>query len=161
MREHESALTAFAVRLAGPGSDANDLVQDSLERALRRFDTLVPGTNGRAWLFTILHNAFIDRCRRRAPDRRTECIEDVAVAAPEPTEPPVWTAVTPEQFARAIEQLDGDFRSVYQMHAEGRSYEEISTHLRIPINTVGTRLSRARSKLRALLVAALGLEATP
>jgi RNA polymerase sigma-70 factor, ECF subfamily len=161
VREHESALRAFALRLAGSATDANDLVQDSLERAFRHLDTFTPGTNGRAWFFAILHRAFIDRCRRRAVEKRSDCIEDVDVATPEPTEPPVWTSVTAEQFARAIDQLPEEFRSVYRLHAEDRSYQEISAALGIPINTVGTRLSRARSKLRALLVEALGLEGTP
>lgn len=161
VREHEVALRAFALRLSGSASDANDLVQDSLERAFRNLGSFTPGTNARAWFFAILHRAFIDRCRRRAVEKPGACLEDVDVAAPEPTEPPAWTAVTAEQFAHAIEQLPEEFRAAYRLHAEGRSYDEISAALKIPLNTVGTRLSRARSRLRVLLVAALGLEEAP
>jgi RNA polymerase sigma-70 factor (ECF subfamily) len=161
VREHEPALRAFATRLCGSASDGNDLVQDCLERALRRHETFTQGTNGRAWLFTILHNAFIDRCRRRATDKRGPCIDDVDVAAPEPSEPPAWTSVTAEQFAGAIERLDEEFRSVYRLHAQGLAYQEISVRLGIPVSTVGTRLVRARAKLRALLEAALEGEEKP
>jgi len=158
VREHEAALAAFARRLCGSAADGDDLVQDCLERALRRFDSFAPGTHGRAWLFTILHHAFIDRCRRRAAEKRVDGVDTSEVVAPEPAEPPVWASVTAEQFARAIDQLDQDFRSVYRLHAEGRSYQDISAALGIPVVTVGTRLNRARSKLRRLLESALAAE---
>jgi RNA polymerase sigma-70 factor (ECF subfamily) len=159
VREHEAALLAFATRLAGAPSDARDLVQDALERALSRFDTFEQGTNARAWLFTILHRAFIDRCRRRAVEKRTDCIDDVQIAAPEPLEPPRWADVTADQLAAAVERLDDDFRNAYRLHAvEALSYQDIAARLSIPVNTVGTRLARARKKLRALLEGAMERE---
>ena len=154
VREHQTAVHAFATRLCGSSSDARDLVQDTHERAFRRFETFVPGTNARAWLFTILHRAFIDRCRRRAAERRVDCIDDVQLAAPEPTTPPAWANVSSEQLAQAIASLEDEFRSVYRLYAiESLSYQEIATRLGLPVNTVGTRLGRARRKLRALLEA--------
>jgi RNA polymerase sigma-70 factor (ECF subfamily) len=156
VRAHEPALQAFAMRLCGASADARDLVQDTHERALRRFDTFAPGTNARAWLFTILHRAFIDRCRRRAVERRVDSIDEVDVPAPEASEPPPWANVSSEQLTRAVAALEDDFRSVYLMHArESLSYKEISERLGIPSSTVGTRLARARQKLRALLEAAV------
>jgi RNA polymerase sigma-70 factor (ECF subfamily) len=156
VREHESALLAFATRLAGSPADARDLVQDTLERALGRFDAFTPGTNARAWLFTILHRAFIDRCRRRTVEKRADSIDDVQLAAPDPVPPPRWASISAEQLAHAVSQLDEEFRSVYRMHAvESLSYQEIAARLAIPQNTVGTRLARARKKLRAILEAAL------
>ena len=156
VREHGAALQAFATRLCASSADAHDLVQDTHERALRRFDTFVPGTNGRAWLFTILHRAFIDQCRRRAVERRVDCIDDLQVPAPEAASPPAWVNVSPEQLARAIDSLEDEFRSVYRLHAlESLSYLEIAARLGIPPSTVGTRLGRARRKLRALLEATL------
>jgi RNA polymerase sigma-70 factor (ECF subfamily) len=159
VREHEPALRAFAMRLCGSDADARDLVQDTHERALRRFDTFTRGTNARAWLFTILHRGFLDACRRRAAERRVDSLDEVDVAAPETAEVPVWTSVSPEQLAQAIAALDDEFRSVYQMHAiQSLSYQQISERLGLPLNTVGTRLSRARRKLRAMLEAAVGSE---
>src|SRR5579883_594695 len=130
-RAHYAGLRAFAVRLCGDGADANDLVQDTLERAYKRFDSLGGGANTRAWLFTILHNAFIDRCRRRKPERPTDQIDHVEDDAAHPPgevpEVPAWAKVTAEQLRAAIEGLDPVFRVVYRMHAiEQRSYQDIS-----------------------------------
>jgi len=155
VREHGEAVRAFALRLCKTPVDADDLAQDCMERALRRFDTLTPGTNARAWLLTILHNAFIDRCRRRTIDKLAHDIDGVPLPAPEPSEPPAWASVTAEQLAAAVARLDDEFRAGYRLHGDGRSYQEMAATLGIPVNTVGTRLSRARSKLRALLEAAL------
>ena len=151
VREHEPALRAFALRLCGSEADASDLVQDCLERAYRRFDSFVHGSNSLSWFFAILHNAFIDRCRHRRVARQVEPIEDLDVAAPEPIDPPRWADITPEQVLAAVARLSGEFRIVYEMHAESMSYKEISDRLGIPLNTVGTRISRARARLRALL----------
>lgn len=134
-------------------------MQDTLERALRRFDALKPDSNVRAWLFTILHNAFIDRCRKDGGEPRGTPIDEVDIAAPDPAPPPAWTAVTAEQLGAAIGELEEEFRVVYRMHAlDGRSYQEISAALDIPQNTVGTRLARARRKLRTILVRVAGDE---
>jgi len=160
-RAHEPALQLFANRLTGGGADARDLVQDTLERAMKGFAALAPSTNARAWLFTIMHNAFIDRCRRRAAEPRGPSIDEVDVAAAPPAEPPAWTRVTAEQLAAAIAALDEDFRAVYRLHAiDGLAYQEIAARLGIPMSTVGTRLARARRKLRALLENAVEEEAT-
>jgi len=152
--EHEPQLRAIAMRLTGNGADAADLLQDAFERAFRHYDKLEPGTNPRAWAVTILHNLFIDRCRRVRREPLRVAVEDVPLAAPEPSsEPdPLWTKLTAADLARALERLEPDFRAVYQMHAlENRSYKEISAALGIPAATVGTRLLRARDKLRKLL----------
>jgi RNA polymerase sigma-70 factor (ECF subfamily) len=154
VREHQAALQAMAIRLCGSSADARDLVQDTQERAFRRFDTFEPGTNCRAWLFTILHRTFIDRCRRRAHEGGATCLDDVDVAAPEPEAPPPWASISGQQLAQAIASLEDSFRTVYVLHAvESLSYQQIAERLGLPVNTVGTRLARARRKLRASLEA--------
>jgi RNA polymerase sigma-70 factor, ECF subfamily len=162
VREHEAALRATAMRLCRDATDAGDLVQDTFERALRSRDRLRPGSNLRAWLLTILRNLFIDRCRRSAREPRSELkleLIDSGAAMPEPEAEPRWASITVVQLRGAVEQLPEEFRSVYLMHAlEGRSYAEISTKLGIPGATVGTRLIRARRKLKALLQTELGLD---
>jgi len=155
-REHETALNATALRLCGNAADARDLVQDTLERGLRSLSRYKVGTDGRAWLLTILHNIFIDRCRSRTRERRadvtTEQVEE-RVAAPEPEPLPSWAAISPEQLREALEKLPEEFRLLYQLHAlEGRSYNEISERLGIPKATVGTRLIRARRRLKEVLM---------
>jgi RNA polymerase sigma-70 factor (ECF subfamily) len=151
-RAHRGALYAFAVRLSRDEHEASDLVQDTLERALRRIETYSPETNARAWLFSILHNAFIDRCRRRSSEPKGPRAEEIDLAAEEPSEPPRWTALGADDVAAAVARLAPDFREVYELHAiEGLAYQEIARRLGLPMNTVGTRLARARKKLRALL----------
>lgn len=153
-REHRPLLLATARRLTGSDSDAHDLVQDTLERALRRFAQLPSGGNPRGWLFTILHNAFIDRCRSNRGVHATP-VDQLAerLAAPPEDAPAAWERVTPEQVQAAVAKLPEEFRSVYGLHAEQRkSYEEISRTLGIPKATVGTRLMRARRRLKEILL---------
>lgn len=155
-REHEAALRATALRLCGNPTDARDLVQDTFERGLRNLARYRPGTDGRAWLLTILHHLFIDRCRSRTRERRADVsAEDVEerIAAPEVEAAPAWATISPEQLREALEKIPEEFRSVYRMHSlEGRSYIEISERLGIPKATVGTRLIRARRRLKELLM---------
>lgn len=153
-RENRPHLLATARRLTGSDSDAHDLVQDTLERALRRFASLPSGGNPRGWLFTILHHAFIDRCRGERA-RRSTPVDELAerLAAPAPEDPGAWESVTLEQVREAVTKLPEEFRAVYGLHAEQRkSYAEISAALGIPKATVGTRLIRARRRLKELLL---------
>jgi len=153
-REHRPLLLATARRLTGSDPDAHDLVQDTLERALRRFAQLPAGGNPRGWLFTILHNAFIDRCRSDRAQRATPVDQvEERLAVPDAGEPAAWEQVTPEQVKAAVAQLPEEFRAVYGLHADERkSYEEISRALGIPKATVGTRLMRARRRLKEILL---------
>jgi RNA polymerase sigma-70 factor (ECF subfamily) len=154
-REHESALHSKALRLCGNPTDARDLVQDTFERGLRNLARYRPGTDGRAWLMTILTHLFIDRCRSKTRERRADVSAEELeerIAAPEADAVPAWAAITPEQLREALEQIPEEFRTVYRLHTmEGRSYLEISERLGIPKATVGTRLIRARKKLKDLL----------
>jgi RNA polymerase sigma-70 factor, ECF subfamily len=149
--DHASVLRAVALRLSKNATEAEDLVQDTLERALGALDQFQRGTNERAWLLSILHHLFIDRCRRLA--REGTVVELVAEALPAPVteEEPRWARVSQAEVDTAVGQLAPGFRDTWQRHAEGQSYEEISAALAIPRTTVGTRLLRARKKLRVLL----------
>ncbi|MFP2908831.1 RNA polymerase sigma factor [Pyxidicoccus sp. 3LFB2] len=155
-REHEAALHATAMRLCGNATDARDLVQDTFERGLRNLSRYKVGTDGRAWLTAILTNLFFDRCRSRKRENRADVsAEDLEerIAAPEVEAAPAWASITPEQLREALDKIPEEFRTVYRMHAlENRSYVEISERLGIPKATVGTRLIRARRKLKELLM---------
>jgi RNA polymerase sigma-70 factor, ECF subfamily len=156
VQAHSPALRARARRLCGSVADAEDLVQDTLERGLHHFGTLVPGSDVRCWLLTVMHNLFIDVCRRRARRPREAPLADREPPAPTPTDepPPAWADITEEQVRAAVARLDADFRRVYLMFVvERRSYQEIAGALAIPRATVGTRLMRARRQLRELLLA--------
>jgi RNA polymerase sigma-70 factor (ECF subfamily) len=135
-------------------------VQDTFERGLLRFARFQPGTDGRAWLLTILHHLFIDRCRSGKREARSDMpAEELEerIAAPEAEPQPTWASISTEQLREALSQLPEDFQVVYRMHAlENRSYQEIAATLGIPKATVGTRLIRARRKLRELLMPLTG-----
>ncbi len=151
--EFEPVLYARALRLVRSPQDAWDLVQDTFEHALRGFARFQPGTNLRVWLMTIMHHLFIDRCRRRAREPGAARIEDQDIPSPEPVAPEPWEAITDEQIAAALRDLESPFREVYELRLFDRcSYDEIAARLTIPRSTVGTRLMRARQKLKKTLL---------
>jgi len=146
-------LRAVARRLCRNDADAHDLVQDTWERAIRTQAKDPAQVLTEAWLTTVLHNAFIDLCRKRKREGTTEEVESVAIAAPEPERVAAWQAITPTQLAAAVARLPEEFSSVYSLFAAGSSYTEIAERLGLPKATVGTRISRARTRLRAILLA--------
>ena len=158
VHEHEALLTGIARRLCGNDADAADLVHDTYERALRAWERYSDRGNLRSWLVAILNNLFIDRCRKHRRTPRTEALDGLEVAAPEPSAGPVWSNVTEQQIDAALATLGPEFRKVYELHVRGRSYDEIAAELRIAKPTVGTRLIRARKKLKEALLRDLGGE---
>jgi len=155
---HVPVLLAVARGLCRDPAAADDLVQDTLERALRSIDTLDLEHNPRSWLVAILYNLHIDRCRQRARAQPHVPCDDLPLAAPEP-DVPRWTTLTADDVLRAAQRLPDELRAVYLLFAfERRSYLEISMALRIPKSTVGTRVLRARAHLKRLLFADLGEE---
>jgi RNA polymerase sigma-70 factor, ECF subfamily len=156
VRPHLNDLFARALRFERTPVDAWDLVQDTLERGLRNFAQFRQGTNIRVWLFTIMFHLFIDRCRRRSHELLLEPGVAEEVPAPDPEPPPAWEGINEAQVRAALERLESPFREIVELHCQGRcSYREISERLQIPLGTVGTRLLRARRKLRSLLAAPL------
>jgi RNA polymerase sigma-70 factor (ECF subfamily) len=152
VRPHLTHLFGRALRFERSPVDAWDLVQDTLERGLRHLGQFRPGTNVRVWLFTIMFHIFIDRCRRRSHEQLMEPVLAEEVASPEPDPASPWEGVSEAQLRRALGRLESPFREIVSLHCEQRwSYRQISAQLHIPLGTVGTRLLRARRKLRALL----------
>jgi RNA polymerase sigma-70 factor, ECF subfamily len=150
---YETLLYSRAIRLVHLPQDAWDLVQDTFEHALRGYERFQPGTNLRVWLMTIMHHLFIDRCRRQAREPNSAPIDDNEIASPEPNAPRMWETITDEQIAAALADLESPFREVYELRLfVNCSYDEIAERLTIPRSTVGTRLMRARQKLKKALV---------
>jgi RNA polymerase sigma-70 factor, ECF subfamily len=147
-------LLVLARRTCASEADAADVVQDTLESALQAGDRLTAVENLKAWLVTILHRRIIDLFRRREREQLGDPPEEPAVTqeAP-PADAPLWSRIDIAQLRAAVERLEPEFREVFVLHAfERRSYRHIAEALGIPSNTVGTRLLRARRKLRVLLV---------
>jgi RNA polymerase sigma-70 factor, ECF subfamily len=152
--EHRSVLLGVALKLTHNEALANDLVQDTFLRAIERQSSFVAGTALRSWLITILHHRFIDLCRREKARGVVRSIDDgeLDIAAPEPEAPRAWTQLGVDSVRAAAEKLPDEMREAYRMHAfEGMAYAEISKRLGITQSTVGTRLLRARRKIKQIL----------
>ena len=149
------SLYRTALRLTRNPADAEDLVQDTYLKAFRAADRFEPGTNLRAWLFTILHNTARNRARDLARDAVTVDSETVERAVDAPSS---GTAETPEtlllrdtlapDLQAAIDELPDAFRqAVWLRDVEEFSYAEIAEMLDIPVGTVMSRISRGRRML--------------
>jgi RNA polymerase sigma-70 factor (ECF subfamily) len=149
------SLYRTALRLTRVRADAEDLVQETYLKAFRAADRFEPGTNLRAWLFTILHNTARNRARDRARDAVTFDSDTVERAADAPLD---GVADTPEtlllretlapELQAAIDELPDVFRqAVWLRDVEEFSYAEIATMLDVPAGTVMSRISRGRRML--------------
>jgi RNA polymerase sigma-70 factor (ECF subfamily) len=155
------SLYGTALRLTANPADAEDLVQDTYLKAFRAADQFQPGTNLKAWLFTILHNTFLNRRRRAVKEPipvEPDEIERAAAALP-------GDPATPEQILLrntldadledALESLPDAFRrAVWLRDVEEFTYAEIAAMLDVPIGTVMSRISRGRRLLYDRLTAA-------
>ncbi|MEW5888806.1 MAG: sigma-70 family RNA polymerase sigma factor [Pseudomonadota bacterium] len=140
-------LRRYARALTGDPARADDLVQDTLERALGRFFLFRPG-NLRAWLFSIMHNLFINQAKAR----RDGAWEDEAVLAELPARATQDDALEVRDLARCLQALPPEQREVLLLVGlEEMSYEEAARVLGVPLGTVMSRLFRARERLRGLL----------
>jgi len=140
-------LRRYARALVGDRSTADDLVQDTLERAWSKLHLYRHGTDLRAWLFTVMHNVHVNRLRAARP---TDPLED---DMPELTQRATQgDALVVRDLERGIAALPLAQREVLLLVAlEDLSYDETARALDIPIGTVMSRLARAREKLRTLM----------
>ena len=141
-------LRRYARALVGDRAGADDLVQDTLERAWSKLHLYRRGTDLRAWLFTVMHNVHVNKLRAARPtDPLEEGMPELAQRAPQSD------ALLVRDLDRAIGRLPADQRAVLLLVTlEEMSYEEVARTLGIPIGTVMSRLSRAREKLRAMML---------
>jgi len=141
-------LRRYARALVGERASADDLVQDTLERAWAKLHLYRRGTDLRAWLFTVMHNVHVNRVRATRPVDPLD--DDMPELAQRETQP---DALLVRDLDRAIARLPADQRAVLLLVTlEEMSYEEVARTLGIPIGTVMSRLSRAREKLRAMML---------
>ncbi|MES2106833.1 MAG: sigma-70 family RNA polymerase sigma factor [Pseudomonadota bacterium] len=141
-------LRRYARALVSDQALADDLVQDTLERAWNKLALWRSGSDMRAWLFGIMHNLHINQVRR--PVLATVAIEDDAYDLPVRASQSDQLEV--RDLHSALQLLPGDQRAVLLLVAlEQMSYEEIANTLDIPIGTVMSRLARGREKLRTLM----------
>jgi RNA polymerase sigma-70 factor (ECF subfamily) len=143
-------LRRYARALTRNRERADDLVQDTLGRALIKEQFWQPGTNLRAWLFTIMHNQNVNNVRRDVRESGALDIEGISVALPATTDPTASRQMF--ELERALAQLPLEQRQVILLVGlEGMSYQDAAGILLIPVGTVRSRLSRGRDALRKLL----------
>jgi len=143
LRRYAKALTRNADR-------ADDLVQDTLVRAIAKADLWQPGTDIRAWLFTIMHNQHVNTVRRAPREEATVDIEQVSSSLVAAADPEAKRQLREVQGALA--RLPVEQREVVLLVGleKGMAYETAAQNLGVPIGTVRSRLSRGRDQLRKL-----------
>lgn len=142
-------LRAFAISLCGDVTMANDLVQETMLKAWSNRDKFTPGTNFKAWLFTILRNTYFSDLRR---SRREIQDVDGQHAALMSSGPEQECHLELKDFVRALEQLSPDQReALILVGAEGFSYDEAAAVCGCAVGTVKSRVNRARNKIAEIM----------
>lgn len=143
------ALRAFAWSLSHNGSDADDLVQDTLIKAWSNRDKFEPGTNLRAWLFTILRNTYYTSVLRRRREVRDEDGEYAGTLKTAPTQD--WSMAM-RALQDALQQLPPEHReALILVGAAGLSYEEAAEICGCALGTIKSRVNRARARLLKIM----------
>jgi RNA polymerase sigma-70 factor (ECF subfamily) len=140
-------LRRYARALTRDVNAADDLVQDCLTRALSKVHLWQNGTDLRAWLFTIMHNQYVNSIRRSVKQGETILVERLQLSSPAPQLPNLEL----RDLENAIARLSEEQRITLLLVAlEGLKYEEVAKICDVPIGTVRSRLSRAREELRRM-----------
>jgi RNA polymerase sigma-70 factor (ECF subfamily) len=143
------ALRAFAWSLSHNGSDADDLVQDTLIKAWTNRDKFEPGTNLRAWLFTILRNTYYTTVLRRRREVRDEMGEYAGALKTPPTQD--WS-IAMGALQAALQKLPAEHReALILVGAAGLSYEEVAEICGCALGTIKSRVNRARARLLKIM----------
>jgi len=143
------SLRAFAISLSGNVDRADDLVQETLLRAIANIDSFQPGTNMSAWLFTILRNLFRSEYRKR---RREVEDADGSYADSLKSHPEQGSRLEFNEFKTALSKLPPDQReALILVGASGFSYEEAAGICECAVGTIKSRVNRARNRLADLL----------
>jgi RNA polymerase sigma-70 factor, ECF subfamily len=148
LAEHIAGLRRYAFALTGGQQEAEDLVQDTLVRALAAARSFRPGGNLRAWLFSIMHNAFISGMRRRRPP--TVALNEEAVAVAQA--PAQLIQLEVRDVLAALARLPEAQRAALSLIAlEDFSYEQAAKVQGVPLGTLMSRLARGREALRQMM----------
>jgi RNA polymerase sigma-70 factor (ECF subfamily) len=154
------AVYNFAVRLTNDASRADDLVQETFMKAWRFIDSYQEGTNAKAWLFRICKNAFINEFRAKNREPQSVDIDLVSVGRNAKGVvrdahllEEIGTGELGDEVMAALNTLNPDNRLVVLLDFEDFTYKEIAAILNVPLNTVRTRLHRARQNMADMLIA--------
>jgi RNA polymerase sigma-70 factor (ECF subfamily) len=155
---HGRFLRRLAQLLCRSSADSEDLVQETLERSMRHCHRLGAASNPRAWMVRVMRNLFVDRLRRR---RASPALVELDDETPAPCAEPSawWEKLESRDIATGLGQLPDEQRQAFELFAfEGCSYAAIASRVGIAKMTAGTRILRARRRLRQVLIADHGPE---
>jgi RNA polymerase sigma-70 factor, ECF subfamily len=150
VEQHYASLYRYAYRLSGYAADAEDLTQEAFCQAQRKLGQLRDWDKAKAWLFSILRNAYLHRVRgqKHAVVVSLDGVGDVPERLPESL-----PEVDPEQLQKALSELPEGFRTpIVLYYFEDFSYRAIAEQMDLPLGTVMSRLARAKAHLRSRLM---------
>ena len=155
----QSLLYAFAYNLTKNSEDSKDLFQETAIRALTNRDKFMPGTNFKAWMFTIMKNIFINNYRKKVKSNtildttdNQYFINSSIISVGNKAESDLMV----QELEVMIENLDDSVRIPFLMHFEGHKYQEISDRLELPLGTVKSRIFFARKELKQHIASRYG-----
>ena len=147
--EHYVELYRYAYRLTGSAADAEDLVQQAFLQAQRKLSQVREPGKARGWLFAVLRSCHGKACRRKRPVPAADVGLEVDQTA---GNMPAADRLETEDLQQALDQLSEEHKTILLLfYFEEQSYKEIAAQLEIPLGTVMSRLSRAKSLLRTAL----------
>jgi RNA polymerase sigma-70 factor (ECF subfamily) len=150
VEEHYGSLYRYGFRLSGSAADAEDLTQEAFCQAQAKLGQLRDWNRARAWLFSILRNAYLRRIRDNKVEHLVslDAVGEISERPPEPL-----PDIDPAQLQQALNELPEPFRTpVILYYFEDFSYRDIAAHMDVALGTVMSRLARAKAHLRARLL---------
>lgn len=153
LNQLSSVLNTFAYNLTKNVEDAKDLFQETAFRALSNRDKFRPGTNFKAWLFTIMKNIFINNYRKKMKSNTIQDSTDnmYYINAGGMVSNQAESNIMMSELQRMIHSLDETLRIPFVMHYEGHKYQEIADSLDLPLGTVKSRIFFARKELKDMI----------
>lgn len=156
-----SMLQTFAYNLTKNSEEAKDLYQETAYRALANRDKFRPGTNFKAWMFTIMKNIFINNYRRKVKANTIIDTTDNQFylnSGSHAVGNSAESEITLKELNELVAALDDNTRIPFLMHFEGYKYQEIADHLGLPLGTVKSRIFFARKELKEKILANYGFD---
>lgn len=152
LNQMASLLHSFAYSLTKNTEDARDLYQETAFRALTNREKFRPGTNLKAWLFTIMKNIFINNYRKKIKANTIMDSTDNQYyinSGKNAIGNKAESSIMMKELTQMIDKLDDSIRIPFMMHYQGFKYQEIADHLELPLGTVKSRIFFARKDLKA------------